>query len=205
MLWLPLALAIGYLLGSLPSAQLAAQIKGRQIFQVGSGSMGAMNTARNLGWVLGVMVLLVDIGKGALASYLGLWLAGILELSDILLIALPLATGLGTIIGHVWSLYVGFKGGKGLATLLGVSLPLFPLGGLIGLLLLIALVLLLRRATLASALTVALYPLVVYAVMYQQGASFNVLLITFIGLILMAVVIVIKYVPSLRQGEKPIF
>src|SRR5690606_17201736 len=71
------ALAAGYLLGALPTAYLVAKARGVNVFAVGSGSMGAMNTARNLGVGAGLLVLAVDVGKGALATYLGTLMAGI--------------------------------------------------------------------------------------------------------------------------------
>ena len=66
------ALGIGYLLGSIPSAALIARTQGKNIFEVGSGNMGAMNAARNIGWWAGAAGLLSDLGKGALASVVGL-------------------------------------------------------------------------------------------------------------------------------------
>jgi len=159
-----LALLLGYLLGALPSAALAARLKGKRIFEVGSSNMGAMNTARNLGWGLGALVLLLDLGKGALATALGLQLGG----GDLLP---ALAGGLGAVLGHLWSVYVGFRGGKGLATTLGVALPLYPLGGLYALLLLLALTALLRDVTRGVLLTALLYPGAVYLSLLQHAPT----------------------------------
>jgi glycerol-3-phosphate acyltransferase PlsY len=159
LLWpMLLSLLTGYLIGSLPSAVLAARLKRQDIFAVGSSSMGAMNTARNLGWGLGALVLLLDLGKGALASAAGLWLGSLA--GDSLFI--PLAAGVGAVVGHLWSVWVGFRGGKGLATTLGVALPVYPLGGLYALLLLLVLVALLRRVTAATFLTALCYPLCIH-------------------------------------------
>ena len=126
MSWILGSLLLGYLVGSLPSAALAARFRRQDIFKVGSSSMGAMNTARHLGWGLGVLVLVLDLGKGALASGVGLWLGA---LGGEPLLA-SLAAGIGAIVGHLWSVWVGFRGGKGLSTTLGVTLPVYPLGGL---------------------------------------------------------------------------
>lgn len=159
LLWLGLlSLLTGYLIGSLPSAALAARLKRRDIFTLGSSSMGAMNTARNLGWGLGALVLLLDLGKGALASLAGLWLGSLA--GDPLFISL--AAGVGAVVGHLWSVWVGFRGGKGLATTLGVALPIYPLGGLYALLLLLVLIAFSRRVTLATFLTALGYPLCIY-------------------------------------------
>ena len=155
--WLTSLLA-GYLIGSLPSAALVARLKRRDIFAVGSSSMGAMNTARNLGWALGALVLLLDLGKGALASLIGLRLG---TLGGDTLVT-PLIAGIGAIAGHLWSVWVGFRGGKGLATTLGVALPVYPLGGLYGLAALLIFVAVFRRVTLATFLTALVYPVGVY-------------------------------------------
>ena len=151
------ALLVGYLIGSFPSAVLAARLKRQDIFAVGSSSMGAMNTARNLGWALGVLVLLLDLGKGALASGFGLWLGGFGD--DPLA---PLAGGVGAVIGHLWSVWVGFRGGKGLATTLGVTLPVYPLGGLYALVTLLVLIAVFRKVTPATFVTALFFPVGVF-------------------------------------------
>lgn len=153
---LALALVAGYLIGSFPSAAVAARLKRQDIFEVGSSSMGAMNTARNLGWALGVLVLLLDLGKGALASGVGLWLGGF---GDPLV---PLAAGVGAVAGHLWSVWVGFRGGKGLATTLGVTLPVYPLGGLYALLALLVLLGVFRKVTPATFATAVFFPVGVF-------------------------------------------
>ncbi len=154
---LVLALLVGYLVGSFPSAAVAARLKRQDIFEVGSSSMGAMNTARNLGWALGVLVLLLDLGKGALASGIGLWLGGFGD--DPLA---PLAAGVGAVAGHLWSVWVGFRGGKGLATTLGVTLPVYPLGGLYALVTLLVLIAVFRKVTPATFATAVFFPVGVF-------------------------------------------
>jgi glycerol-3-phosphate acyltransferase PlsY len=199
---MPLALVsllIGYLLGSIPSAALAARFKGRRISEIGSGNMGAMNAARNLGWALGAAVFAVDVGKGALASYVGLLLHhGLIGVPELMTL---FAAGVGAVLGHAWPVYTGFKGGKGLATTLGVSLPLYPLGGLAGLALLILLVLLLRRVTQASVLTVALYPPLAYLIEALHGHSGAWLLALAVSLVLIAFIIIVKHLPALQESR----
>jgi len=193
LLWPLLSLAAGYLLGSVPSAALVARLKRRDIFAVGSSSMGAMNTARNLGWALGALVLLLDLGKGALASLVGLWLGTLA--GDALYT--PLAAGVGAVLGHLWSVWVGFRGGKGLATTLGVALPVYPLGGLYALLTLLVLVALSRRVTFATLLTALLYPLCVYLGSLSTVASITapapMITVTTLGAGLIALLVTIKH------------
>lgn len=152
------ALGAGYFLGGVPNAAWVARLWRRDIFRVGSGNMGAMNAARNLGPVAGVLVLAADVAKGAAATWLGAAMAGLAELGASHPMALT--AGVGAVLGHAWSPYVRFRGGKALATALGAALPLYPLAALYTVVLLVALTLLLRRATAAALLTLAAYPVV---------------------------------------------
>jgi acyl phosphate:glycerol-3-phosphate acyltransferase len=187
-----LGAAAGYLIGSVPSAALVAKLKRQDIFAVGSSSMGAMNTARHLGWALGALVLALDLAKGALATAAGLWLSAGMNASSSAALWTPLAAGSGAVAGHLWSVWVGFRGGKGLATALGVSLPLYALGGLYGLLTLLALLALLRRVTLATLLTALGYPLLVYLSLVQTGTPNRVVPIT-LGVSVVALLVALKH------------
>lgn len=168
------ALLLGYLLGAIPSADIIARLRGRRIFEVGSSNMGAMNTARHLGYGWGVLVLLLDIGKGALAVWLGLLLtpAG----------WAPFAVAVAAVAGHAWSIFVGFRGGKALAVTLGVSLVLYPLAGLIALGLLIALVLLTKKTPLAASLAVITFAVLVPITTNGTAATLSAVAITLIVL-----------------------
>lgn len=151
--------------------------------------MGAMNTARNVGYVLGVLVLLIDLAKGALATYLGLQLADFTG---------ALAAGIGVVLGHAYSVFVRFRGGKGLATALGVSLPLYPLGGLAALVLLLVFIALFRNTNRASVVLAVLYPFLVTYITYLTGSGLSLQLL-FIGVLIIAVIIFIKHIPDLRK------
>lgn len=193
MLTVVAALAVGYLLGAIPSAALAARLRGRRIFDVGSGNMGAMNTARNLGWGLGVAVFAADVGKGALATAAGMAMARTVALEPGAALATALAAGLGAVVGHAWSVFVRFKGGKALATIFGASLPLYPLGGLAGLVLIVALTLLTRRATWASVATLVLYPFVVALATLRGGADTETAFALFTGTVPLAAIAIAKH------------
>lgn len=193
------ALAAGYLLGGIPTAEWLARTRGASIFSVGSGNMGAMNTARNLGPGLGLAVASIDVGKGALATLVGLWLGGASGAAPLAGVVLASAAGVGAVVGHAWSPYVRFRGGKALATMFGVSLPLYPLGGAYGVLLLVALVLLLRRTTLASVITLTLYPFLVFLTLAQQQVPQAVALAVFTGVVPLAVVSIAKHLLALRR------
>ena len=109
-------LLASYLLGSIPTSHLLSRfIAGIDLRQHGSGNLGATNLYRVLGWKYAVPAGLVDIAKGAIPV-----LVFGPQLSDSKLFAL--ACGVAAILGHVFSVFVGFKGGKGVATALGVIL-----------------------------------------------------------------------------------
>jgi acyl phosphate:glycerol-3-phosphate acyltransferase len=186
------ALLAGYALGSFPSAYLVARVQQRDIYRLGSGNMGAMNTARNLGLAWGLLVLLLDVLKGALAALLGLTLGGLLP---------ALIAANGAVLGHAWPLFTRFRGGKALACAFGCSLPLYPLGGLAGLALIVTLTLALRRRpTLAAVLMVASYPLLVWAVLALQSRA-DALPIS-LSLLPMAGVVIYKHLPSLHREQR---
>ena len=109
----PLLLCLGaFLLGAVPFGFLAGKMKGIDLRKVGSGNIGATNTLRVLGVPAGVTVLLLDVLKG----YLPVLLAHRLRLDPWWVTG----TGLAAILGHTFSPFLGFKGGKGVATSLGV-------------------------------------------------------------------------------------
>ncbi len=128
-----LAVITGYLLGSIPFAYIAGRlIKGVDIRRVGGGNVGATNVMREVGTATGIGVLLADIAKGSLAILIAQWL-------DVPLIAVFI-TGLAAVVGHSWSLFLKFSGGKGGATTIGVFFALAPVESAIafGIMLLIA-------------------------------------------------------------------
>ncbi len=157
-----------------------------------------MNTARNLGWALGVLVLLLDLGKGALASFIGLQL-GVLGGDPLIT---PLVAGVGAIIGHLWSVWVGFRGGKGLATTLGVALPVYPLGGLYGLAALLVSVLIFRRVTLATFLIALVYPVGIYLSLASSAPPERITATT-LAACLIALLVALKTFLSTRPVRRP--
>ena len=117
-----LLLAIGYLLGSMPNGYLAGRwLKGIDLRQCGSGSTGATNVLRNVGKGPALVVFLLDVGKGALAVLL----AKSFGLND----WVQVLAGLASLAGHIWPVWLGWKGGKAVATGLGMFLGLaWPVG-----------------------------------------------------------------------------
>jgi len=108
-----------YLLGSIPFALILARRWGSDLRAVGSGNLGATNVMRASGVRAGVLVAILDMGKGAVS----VWLAA--RISDGA--PLPAAAGLAAIIGHIYPIWLRFRGGKGVATACGVFSILTPL------------------------------------------------------------------------------
>ncbi|MCP5524987.1 MAG: glycerol-3-phosphate 1-O-acyltransferase PlsY [Verrucomicrobiales bacterium] len=158
-----LILLLSYLLGSIPSGFLVARAKGVDLRTVGSGNIGATNAMRVLGKPLGIFVLLADAAKGALACA---FLPGV---AARLTATVPggdwpvIAAGVAAILGHNFTCWLRFKGGKGIATSAGVLLVLMPKA--LGVCLAIWLVVfaLSRIVSLASILAAAALPLAVWS------------------------------------------
>ena len=122
---------IGYLIGSIPFGLLLAKLAGHgDIRAIGSGNIGATNVLRTGSKKLAAATLLLDIGKGALPILLYLYLIPHDKMFEELFMAESLLVGLGTIIGHCFPIWLKFKGGKGVATTVGVLLAAVPLAGL---------------------------------------------------------------------------
>ncbi len=118
-----LILILGYLVGSIPVGVIVAKSKGIDIMSVGSGNIGATNVARTLGRGLGFLVFGLDVLKGVLPAIAGAHFVGP-ELS--------ILAGVAAVLGHTFSPFLKFKGGKGIATGLGALLGSAPLAGLAG-------------------------------------------------------------------------
>lgn len=116
-----LFILIAYLLGSLSGSLLLGRLRGVDIRTVGSGNAGGTNALRTQGFKFALGTVLVDVGKGVLAAWLA-WRQG----PQAMLAWLPYASVLAAVIGHIWPLFHGFRGGKGGATLLGGLLVVWP-------------------------------------------------------------------------------
>jgi len=117
-----IALAVGYLLGSIPFGLILTRLAGTQdIRSIGSGNIGATNVLRTGRKGLAAATLLGDALKGTAAVLIVKWLYG----SGAAQTLLPVAAGLGAFIGHVFPVWLKFKGGKGVATFIGILLGLY--------------------------------------------------------------------------------
>ncbi|SRR5690554_639926 len=187
------ALALGYLLGSVPTAALAARLRGKNIFELGSGNMGAMNSFRNLGWGVGIAVGLVDAGKGALATYLGLQMAEAAGRVDAAALMVAVAAAVGAVLGHAYSPWVHFAGGKAIATTFGVTMPVAPLLGLFFLGFIIGLYLVTRHMNLAGLLTALMLPVIAFFLLQRQGWAPEELFVLTTGMVPVGLIGAVKH------------
>lgn len=150
-----LAIVIGYFLGSIPFAYVVARIvKGIDIRQVGGGNVGAANVMRQVGIVAGLTVLLLDMAKGLLAVVIARWLG-------VPLIFVFIA-GFAVVAGHMWPVFLGFKGGGGAAATLGVLSALVPREFAISFTIMVVVVLLTRNFGFAIGVGLAPLPLIIW-------------------------------------------
>lgn len=118
---------LSYLLGSIPTAVWAGKYFHKiDIREHGSGNAGATNTIRVLGWKTGIPVLLIDLAKGWAAAMLPVFFS-LADEKTALLTNLQILTGLIAVTGHIFPVFAGFRGGKGVATIFGVLLAIHPL------------------------------------------------------------------------------
>jgi glycerol-3-phosphate acyltransferase PlsY len=139
-----------YLLGSVPTGLLLAKALGVNIREAGSGNIGATNVYRTIGRKLGILTLVGDCLKGLIPVLIAKWL----DLPDVWVAAI----GLAALLGHVFTIFLGFKGGKGVATALGVFLGTSPLSVLVAIVVFALVLYIWRYVSLASIIAAALIP-----------------------------------------------
>ena len=190
-----LILFLGYLLGSFPSGYLAGKItKGIDIRLLGSGSTGATNVLRHIGKRAAITVFLLDVFKGVLAVLVAKYFL----LND----SWQVAIGLSTLIGHIWPIWLNWKGGKAVATGLGVFLGLSWQVGLATLGIFIVMITLFRIVSLASVSAALALPLIMFLSFKTSNISFPFLVIS-----LLATTLVIwrhrENIVRLIKGQEP--
>lgn len=144
MAWWGKALLVvaAYLIGSINFAIIFSRLKGTDITKKGSGNPGTMNVLRSVGKLWGVLTFICDCAKGVIFAVIGLYWVGSLDWLFIL--------GVVTVIGHVLPVYSKFKGGKGVATSIGVFIVAYPIVGAIVLAILILMLLFIKYGFIGS-------------------------------------------------------
>ena len=182
MIWLVVAAIFlaSYLLGSIPSGLLISKSRGIDIREHGSKNIGATNVWRVMGKRYGIFAFVCDTAKGWLAVTLGVWIARHFSTTEHLLHGktalhfLPpdfagITAALGCILGHNFPVWLRFKGGKGVATSLGVIIGMMPLAALIDFVIWGAVFKVSRYVSLASLVAAACLPVVVIGLLFLGG------------------------------------
>lgn len=190
---------LSYLLGSLPSSVwISRAYHGIDIREHGSGNAGATNTFRILGNKIGIIVLTLDILKGITAASLVMFLGSIAHGTD-RYINIQLLFGLCAVLGHLFPVYVNFKGGKGIATLLGMAIGIDYALALACIALFILVLFLTRYVSLSSILATISFPVFAIFIFKRHEP----LLIAF-GIVAVIIVILThqKNIKNLWSGEE---
>ena len=193
-------LGIGYLCGALPwGLWLGRAFKGVDVRTVGSGNLGATNVYRSLGRGIGLATLALDVGKGAFPvlllprGTLGAAFPGGPEWCAI-------AVGAMAVVGHVWTLFAGLRGGKGVATAAGVLLALSPMAMACAAIVFIVTVALTRYISLGSMFGAITIPLAL-----ALGSTRGVHQPVFVLSVLLAILLIVRHrdnIARLRRGEE---
>jgi glycerol-3-phosphate acyltransferase PlsY len=159
------SIVIGYLLGSIPTAVWI----GKQFYEIdvrehGSKNAGATNTFRVLGKKPGIIVLIIDVIKGIIASMFPVIFNDFFEISYAFLISLRLVSSIFSMVGHVLPVFAQFKGGKGVATSLGVLIGLQPFAALLCFGAFLLIFILSKYVSLGAIISAMIYPFIVYYV-----------------------------------------
>lgn len=197
-----IAVALAYLAGSIPSAVWAGKLfHGIDVREHGSGNAGATNTVRVLGWKTGIPVLVFDLFKGWLAAMLPRFLDAAPDSSETLMV-LQIACGLAAILGHVFPVFAGFRGGKGVATTFGVLLALHPLLTLTCAGIFLIVLLASGYVSLGSMIAVAMFPILLVTAFRSPSVW-----LTVFSVIVAAAVIIThtKNIKRLLRGEEKRF
>lgn len=170
-LQLVLGITFSYLLGSIPSSVWVGKwFYNIDVREHGSGNAGATNTIRVLGWKAGIPVFLFDVAKAWLVVYAAKnWLVWDFPIENTVYI--QIAFGIAAVVGHVFPIYVGFKGGKGVGTFAGMAIALFPEAFLSSFLVFLMVVFATKYVSLGSILAALSFPFFLYFVFDNHSVA----------------------------------
>jgi len=194
-----LAVMLAYLIGSIPSAVwIGKGLYGIDVREHGSGNAGATNVIRVLGYKAGIPVMIVDVFKGWIAVQL-VFLFPHDNISPDAIVYFKIACAMAAVLGHIFPIYVGFRGGKGVGTLAGVAIALYPLALLIVLGVFVISLTVSRYVSLSSILAGIVFPIVVILITGEKNP----------GLIILSMIVAIfiplthrKNIKRLLKGEE---
>lgn len=173
MIYLIAMIVLSYLIGSIPTSIIAGKLLRGKDFDIrneGSGNAGATNVFRVLGWKTGVTVLLIDMLKGLIPT---VWVAKLGAQAGLSwdMVNFQILAGLSAVFGHIWTIFAGFKGGKGVGTGAGMVIGLAPLAVLICLGVFVIVAAATRYVSLGSILASLTLPLVLFVQRFAMGGN----------------------------------
>jgi glycerol-3-phosphate acyltransferase PlsY len=186
-----LPIIIGYLIGAIPFGFIAGKLKGFDLRKVGSGNIGATNIYRTLGTLPAILVFILDLLKGALAVY-----AARMIIPDSP--AVIVISGIAAVIGHMYPVYIGFKGGKGSATSLGVLLGIAPDLFAVAMIYTAVAIAVTRYVSVTSITGVILLSVLMFA--FHKPVEYS------IATVIVAVLVTYKHIPNIKRllsGTEP--
>lgn len=190
-----LGILIAYMLGAIPFGYLLTRIStGKDVRSEGSGNIGATNVLRTAGRGAAVATMLLDIAKG----YAAVWIAANLTDGSA---GWAADAALAVMVGHAFPIFLGFKGGKAVATFTGAFLYLTPIAALAGIMVFVIAVVVTRYISAGSVLAAATFPIGVWLI---EHAGVNVVLAAAIG----AAIVVYRHKDNMRRlhaGKEPVF
>jgi acyl phosphate:glycerol-3-phosphate acyltransferase len=202
---------LSYLIGSIPTSIIVSKLThGIDIREYGSGNAGGTNVMRVLGWKHGLLVIILDAFKGVLAvivvarlHYGSMPFENATPFDDFTLV--QIIAGVSAVIGHVWTVFAGFRGGKGIATALGMLLMIITVDMLIAIGVFIIVVTISRYVSLGSIMAAIAVPLTLIIrenLFHEQISGYNTLLPFVIAVALLIIYTHRKNVIRLLNGEE---
>ncbi len=211
MLNLIFVVVLSYLVGSIPTSIILSKLlKGIDIRQHGSGNAGGTNVFRVLGWKWGVLTIILDAFKGAIAVVIvaRLYLdsfpfSNITPFDDFTLV--QIICGIAAVIGHIWTVFAGFKGGKGIATALGFLITLITIDMLLALAVFTLTVTLSRYISLGSMMAAVSLPIILVVrenIFGVEIPGYQTILPFVVGLVLLVLYTHRKNIDRLIKGSE---
>lgn len=202
---------LSYLVGSIPTSIIISKLtKGIDIREHGSGNAGGTNVMRVLGWKQGLLVIILDALKGAFAvvviarlHYGGLPFQNISPFDDFTLV--QIIAGIAAVIGHIWTVFAGFRGGKGIATALGMLIMIVTIDMLVAVGIFVLVVMISRYVSLGSILAAVSVPLTLVFrenILHDHIQSYNTLLPFVVAVSLLVIFTHRKNVVRLLNGTE---
>jgi glycerol-3-phosphate acyltransferase PlsY len=173
---------LAYLIGSIPTSLWVGKFfYNIDLREHGSYNAGATNTVRVLGVKVGLPVLLFDIFKGYAATQLSTFFSGYVE-GDSFMVQLKLLLGFIAVTGHLFPIFAGFKGGKGIATLLGIFIGLYPFPAFVSIGIFLVVFIITRIVSVSSLAAITAYPFITYFVFQIHNLFFTTFAVIFVGI-----------------------